>query len=796
MLTLSLLGLAARSLGLLFIISLCGLFAFRSSSALCRIVWLIGIIAAIALPFVWRAAPMAKVPADHIPGYMSVVNKKPIRVAIGQLYDFAKPPKPIAPVGVSLIDPKPTRVSPIALILAAWAFFSGLLLIRLAVGLLIAFRLIRRATPFLNKKAQSLTFHAGISRPVRILLSDRVAVPAAAGIFRPVVLLPVQATDWSEDKVKMVLAHEMAHIKQNDWVCTLVAQFACAMYPFNPFVWLCESRLRAESELAADDRAIMMGIEPINYANNLVDIAAGVKRQPAVVIAMARNTRVEGRVRAIISRKRRRGAAALVPILFAALAATTACGAISAFRISNPSSMQAMGGAIAVDYNSMTAGWKGPLSVHVVDENGKPCPGAKLTFLVVAPMGYGHATVDPEAVTDANGDYQLDPGKTRATKGEPESFFRAGSIEGILAYSPGHALSLGDEFTRGKAQTTVRLTAANAARIHVVEPSGRPAAGIALTATDFIEDHNGEVGIPQAWRTGAYRVVTNSVGSAVFRDVPTGYSVRYTVDDDRYLPPTRYQDNPPVSGMTDYPTLHLIAGATIEGDLRLNGMPVSGVQIQVNSSSETFSRHGVSDASGHYRIIRVPYGLCDVHYFDRANGHLIPNGWVAKQQNGLQISAGMHLTGIDFIFERGGIVKGTIVDENGKPRQFGVSAMSPEFVEFRNGIVGNPSDFGMWGPDDGTYELRLPAGRYKLRLSIGPDNPGQWVDIKEGEVTIANFQVDVKSRTRTTGGNMCGQEVDDTRGEACLAKTAMRSNREQRSHIGRSTDNPVLRVGM
>jgi len=88
--------------------------------------------------------------------------------------------------------------------------------------------------------------------------------------------------------------------------------------------------------------------------------------------------------------------------------------------------------------------------------------------------------------------------------------------------------------------------------------------------------------------------------------------------------------------------------------------------------------------------------------------------------------------------------------------------MSPDFIEFVNGIASNPADFFSFGNEPlGTYEIRLPVGRYKLRLGIGPNPPEQWVDIRQGEVTRADFQVDIKSRIQTIGGSMCGQEEDD-----------------------------------
>lgn len=762
MLALSLYGLAARSLGLLLLVAIAGLAMFRASASMRRAVWLIGIIAAMALPFIWRLAPAAKVPSDHIPGYISVVDREPVRMTLAQLDDYAKPAKLITPVGTSKIDPTPEPVSPFAVMLVGWACVTGFLVCRLVVGLSLAASLIRRSTPFESKTAQSQAFHAGISKPVRILINDRLAVPAAAGFIRPAVILPKQATEWPDKLLRMVLAHELAHIRQNDWIYNIFGQVACAMYPFNPFVWLCAGRLRAESEVAADDRAILSGIEPTAYARALVAIASAARRQPAIVVAMARSAKVEFRIKSITKVGRRRGAAALVPVLLATLTAATTCGAIAAFRIGSPKSFQALAGGIGIDYNGLDAGWKGPLTVRVIDEDGRPCPGAKLHFILVAPFGTGLATTAPAAITDVNGEYRLDPAQAIPTHGEPPGFFQAASIEGVMAYRQGHALTLGDPFTRQDPRTTVRLTKSSSARIRVLGPDGRPASGIALAAKYFVEKLKGEISVPLEYRIGAYRVTTDAAGIAEFHDIPEGYSVTYTIEDDRYLPASRYQDNPAAHGATEYPALHLVASATIEGNLLLNGKPLSNVKIQVNSGGESAARQAVTDKAGHYRVIRVPDGICDVHYIVPSGSSTIPDGWVARQHDGIRITPGENLTGVDFTFERGGVVKGKVIDENGQPRDYSVSAMSPEFVEFRNGIASNPPDFFTnGGSAQGLYELRMPVGRYKLRLGIGPDNPEQWVDVKEGQVTTANFQVNIKARTRTIGGSMCGEPDDD-----------------------------------
>jgi beta-lactamase regulating signal transducer with metallopeptidase domain len=50
------------------------------------------------------------------------------------------------------------------------------------------------------------------------------------GIARPVVLVPASSAGWSEQRRRMVLLHEMAHIRRFDLPFQLIARIACAVY--------------------------------------------------------------------------------------------------------------------------------------------------------------------------------------------------------------------------------------------------------------------------------------------------------------------------------------------------------------------------------------------------------------------------------------------------------------------------------------------------------------------------------------------------------------------------------------
>ena len=109
---------------------------------------------------------------------------------------------------------------------------------------------------------------------------------------------------WSADRIRLVLAHEIAHLVRRDWMIQLGAEIARAINWFNPLFWLACARLRRESEYACDDIVLDLGIGGTSYASHLVDLARtfsvhGRTWLPAPSIA--RPSTLERRVRAMLN---------------------------------------------------------------------------------------------------------------------------------------------------------------------------------------------------------------------------------------------------------------------------------------------------------------------------------------------------------------------------------------------------------------------------------------------------------------------------------------------------------------
>ncbi|MGQ0714425.1 MAG: HEAT repeat domain-containing protein [Gemmatimonadaceae bacterium] len=202
--------------------------------------------------------------------------------------------------------------SPAEAFVGLWIIVAGALLLRLAAGAYAARRLVRRARPVRDPSWLQLLKDgaemAGVQGPVRLYESAKVGMPITLGVLRPTIVLPPNATSWSEERRLTVLVHELAHIRRNDVATCLVARVACAIHWMNPLAWRAARKLRDECERACDDLVLRVGMTASTYADDLLDIVrnAGVSRSPAVALPMAQRSDFEGRLLAILEPARRR----------------------------------------------------------------------------------------------------------------------------------------------------------------------------------------------------------------------------------------------------------------------------------------------------------------------------------------------------------------------------------------------------------------------------------------------------------------------------------------------------------
>jgi beta-lactamase regulating signal transducer with metallopeptidase domain/biopolymer transport protein ExbD len=338
----------------------------RASAASRHLVWSLALVSLIGLPVLSAVLPSWQVPI--LPRQVPAVAAEPEDTTSGRsgiLPDMEQetPPgrMPGRPVGMGYSDPASavmakqteTHVAPSArlviadfmrahwsaLLLLAWVLGGVGAILPLLVGLVAVLGRTRRATQVVEgvcaKLLAELSEQLDVRRRVRLLESDDASVPTTWGVLRPVVLLPSEARNWPEERCRMVLLHELAHIRRRDWLTQTVGRVACAVHWFNPLVWLAARRLRLESEQACDDALLRAGYKASGYAHQLLELVRTLRPARCASLAtvpMARSSRIEKRLTAILDAKRNRRALTHVSIALALIVVSCTVMPLAALR--------------------------------------------------------------------------------------------------------------------------------------------------------------------------------------------------------------------------------------------------------------------------------------------------------------------------------------------------------------------------------------------------------------------------------------------------------------------------------
>ncbi len=187
-----------------------------------------------------------------------------------------------------------------------WLIGVAVFCLPMVLGTARVWRLRRSSEPVPNQitdEVAQLAAELRVSRRVEIVLSGEREMPMTWGLFTPVLLLPASAATWSGDRRRMVVLHELAHIRRWDCLTQLLGQFARALHWFNPLAWLALHRMRIEQERACDDVVLNFGTDADEYAWELLSVTARLPRpmwDTSVALAMSRCSRIEQRLKSIL----------------------------------------------------------------------------------------------------------------------------------------------------------------------------------------------------------------------------------------------------------------------------------------------------------------------------------------------------------------------------------------------------------------------------------------------------------------------------------------------------------------
>src|SRR6266849_4790672 len=185
-----------------------------------------------------------------------------------------------------------------------WAAGAAAALMQMLITCARIWRLRRAAMPSTDGDlSKVLAKGLGISHPVDVLVIHQGLMPMTFGILRPAVFMPSDAAGWSDERRRIVLLHELAHVSRGDVATQLLARLAVILNWWNPLAWTAWREFLKERECATDDLVLHAGARASDYAGHLLEVARAMQSAPALgwaAVAMARRSQLEGRLLAIL----------------------------------------------------------------------------------------------------------------------------------------------------------------------------------------------------------------------------------------------------------------------------------------------------------------------------------------------------------------------------------------------------------------------------------------------------------------------------------------------------------------
>ncbi len=118
-------------------------------------------------------------------------------------------------------------------------------------------RLLKHSLNQTSNKWQKVVDHIcienSLSKKIKVLISPFINSPFVYGIIKPVILFPLKLiTTLSEEEIKSLLIHEIAHIKRYDPVFNIFQVFMESLFFYQPAVWYISKKIRIQREIICD----------------------------------------------------------------------------------------------------------------------------------------------------------------------------------------------------------------------------------------------------------------------------------------------------------------------------------------------------------------------------------------------------------------------------------------------------------------------------------------------------------------------------------------------------------------
>jgi beta-lactamase regulating signal transducer with metallopeptidase domain/phage pi2 protein 07 len=258
----------------------------------------------------WHAGSAVNLKADKFTRHLDSSSK--MLGSRSAAYDIAVPIEEVMENSRSVQSLSFSRVEPVLELAALLLWLAGLMFLstRIALGFYGTKRLKLEGKEMRDSLWRRLLcrFLEAISlkRKIRLMSHDKTMVPLTWGAIKPVVMMPSESVNWSENQRSSALYHELSHVKRGDYLVMILARISRAVYWFNPLSWIVLGMIKREQEKACDELVLKAGIKPSTYAENLLFIRNSISghwNPPAPVLGAVNKSHLNDRLTTILKQR-------------------------------------------------------------------------------------------------------------------------------------------------------------------------------------------------------------------------------------------------------------------------------------------------------------------------------------------------------------------------------------------------------------------------------------------------------------------------------------------------------------
>lgn len=144
----------------------------------------------------------------------------------------------------------------------------------------------------------------GLKKRIPVYLSHSLVSPCIIGVINPIIILTENIIQ-DPKATRFALIHEMVHYKQKDNIIRFFENILCAIYWFNPLVWLAAHSARNDAELACDS-IVLKKIRPSEHYNYCLTLLSIASNSVQMVTALsAGGSKIKKRIGMILDQPKR-----------------------------------------------------------------------------------------------------------------------------------------------------------------------------------------------------------------------------------------------------------------------------------------------------------------------------------------------------------------------------------------------------------------------------------------------------------------------------------------------------------